>query len=81
MADTGVMQPPHKNGNLLFKNFLDFLVRSQHPFKKNEFLFIFVGFGAFRSSATQKHLDSMAKRKIPHIAEDLPSKSSAGRQR
>ena len=30
VADTGVMQPPHKNENLLFKVFQDFLIRSQH---------------------------------------------------
>ena len=80
MANTGVMQSLHKNENLLFKDFQDFLVQSQHLFEKR-IPFHFRWINIFNDSCPRQHLDDMGKRMIPYISEDLPSKSAAGRQR
>ena len=70
VADTGVMRPPHKNENLLFKDFQDFLVRSQQlPPKRIPFYLRWVN--RFHEFCSRQHLDGMGKEATAPYLEDL----------
>jgi Phage integrase, N-terminal SAM-like domain len=65
-----VMQSLHKNENLLFKDFQDFLVRSQHlPEKRIPFDLRWVS--RFHEFCSRQHLDGMGKEAIASYLQDL----------
>jgi len=70
MADNRIMQPPHKNENLLFKDFQDFILRSQHlPEKRIPFYLRWVS--RFHEFCSRQHLDGMGMEAIAPYLQDL----------
>jgi len=64
------MQSLHKNENLLFKDFQDFLLRSQHlPEKRIPFYFRLIS--RFHESCSREHLDGMKMEGIAPYLQDL----------
>jgi len=64
------MQSLHKNENLLFKDFQDFLVRSQQlPEKRIPFYLRWVS--RFHEFCSRQHMDGMGKEAIASYLQDL----------
>ena len=64
------MQSLHKNENLLFKDFQDFLLRSQHlPEKRIPFYLLWVS--RFHEFCSRQHLDGMGKEAVASYLQDL----------
>ena len=64
------LQSLHKNENLLFKDFQDFLVRSQHlPEKRIPFYLLWVS--RFHEFCSRQHLDGMGKEAVTSSLQDL----------
>ena len=64
------MQSLHKNENLLFKDFQDFLVRSQHLSEKR-IPFYLRWIIRFHEFCSRQHLDGMGKEEIASYLQDL----------
>jgi len=64
------MQSLHKNENLLFKDFQDFLVRSQQ-LSENRIPFYLRWVSHFHEFCSRQHMDGMGKEAIASYLQDL----------